>query len=205
MKLQLETTDEIAQCVYEGNLPYNTTLVVPLGFCAAVVKGGEITEVLREGEKKINLAGGLKTVFTRCNEIRRIFLVNVTKPFRVLWGTGGIRYKDKNGEECVAGANGWYTFVADNAAALLRKFGFESPLTESMVKAQMKAFVLSAVKTQVLACLGKSAPAGAKTDEVTEAVQKKLETEFDGYGLFLDKFFIEEITDVGRQGEDDEE
>lgn len=205
MKLQIDRTEDIAKCVYDGQLPYNTAVSVPMGTEAVYIKNGTVAALLREGATVVNGAGALKAAFTKCKDSQKIFSVNRSKPFTVLWGTGGIGYTGKNGETKVAGSNGFYRFTTDNAAALLRRFGYADTITADDVKKQLNGAVTGAAKEEVLRAInGGGYNVGAQTSAIQECVQRKLEKIFADYGLFLDCIAIEEVTDVygGGNGEE---
>ena len=195
MRLSVSATEDVARRIYDGALGYNTVLDVPTGMEAVHVKGGAVCSVVREGVGKINLAGALKGM-TKCRDSQQIYVVNRCKQFEVLWGTGGIPFTAKDGAAGSAGANGSYTFVVDNASALLRKFGYAEVITVTDVKAMLKPIVTSAVKQSVLAAINGGYNIGAHTDGICRELREKLEKEFDGFGLFLDAVRIEEISDV---------
>lgn len=206
MRLEIEKTDDIVKRVYDGELPYNTTVTVPPGTEAVYVKDGVVAAVIGEGVGEINPASALKAVFKRCKTRQQLYGVNRGKQFIVLWGTGGIGYRDKNGELRKAGANGSYRFAVDNAAALLRRFGYPEIISQDDVKAQLKGIVTGAVKEAVVAAIDKDGyNVGGRTGAVQKKAQEKLEKVFADYGLFLDALLIEEVTDTyGEAGNEEE-
>lgn len=204
MKLQIENIEDIAKCVYDGELPYNTSVSVPAGYEVLHLCGGELVSVVREGTSVINSAGFLKSL-TRCKKNSRLFVVSRARQFSVLWGTGGIGFYDKKGNLRLAGANGTYQFAVDNAQALLRKFGYADIITAETVKNHMKGMVTGVVKEQVLAAIDKGGyNVGGKTGEIQQHVQARLEKVFADYGLFLDVILIDEVSDT-YEGQDGKE
>ena len=117
MRLEIERTDDIVKRVYDGELPYNTAISVSPGTEVVYVKDGSVAAVVGEGVSEINSAGALKAVFGKCKVKQQLYSVNRGKQFIVLWGTGGIGYRDKKGELKKAGANGSYRFAVDNSSA----------------------------------------------------------------------------------------
>lgn len=206
MRLEIERTDDIVKCVYDGELPYNTAISVSPGTEVVYVKDGNVAAVVGEGVSEINSAGALKAVFGKCKVKQQLYSVNRGKQFIVLWGTGGIGYRDKKGELKKAGANGSYRFAVDNSSALLRRFGYPEIITESDVKEQLKGIVTGAVKEAVVAAIDKDGyNVGGRTGAVQKKAQEKLEKIFADYGLFLDALLIEEVTDTyGETGNEEE-
>lgn len=197
MKLDIESIEDVAKCVFDGTLGYNVTVTVPAGMEALYLRNGAVINVLREGESVINNANLLKAAFTRCKETSRIFALNRSKQFTALWGTGGIGFYDKKGNLKLAGANGSYQFAVDNAQALLRKFGYPDCITAETVKNQLKGIVTGVVKEQVLAAIDKGGyNVGGRTGSIQAQVQTRLEKVFSEYGLFLDMILIDEVTDT---------
>lgn len=197
MKIQIDNLQDVAKCVYDDRLPYNTVVEVSGGVEAVYLRGGAVEGVLREGKSTVNGAGALKTLLTRSKENSRLFAVNRSKQFTVLWGTGGIGFTDKGGKQKTAGASGSYQFAVDNSQALLRKFGYPDLLTLDDVRAQLKGIVTGTVKEFVLAAINKYGyNVGGRTGVIQKQAQEKLEGIFADYGLFLDLLLIDEVTDV---------
>lgn len=204
MRLKLKASENVAERVYDGFLAYNTTLDVPAGANAVYIKDGAVEAVLGEGSSSVNAANPFKAM-ARCKTAQQIYVVNRTKQFEALWGTGGIPFTDKTGKAATAGANGSYAFAVDNPSALLRKFGFPEVISVTDVKIKLKPFVTSAVKEAVMTAIESGVfNVGARTDEIRAHVQEKLENVFNEYGLFLDVIRIEEVTGFygGGNGEE---
>ena len=204
MRLKLQASENVAERVYDGALGYNAVIDVPVGADAVYIRDGAVEAVLGEGSSTVNAANPFKAL-TRCKERQQIYVVNRTKQFETLWGTGGIPFSDRSGKAATAGANGSYAFAVDNPSALLRKFGFPEVISVTDVKMKLKPEVTGAVKEAVMAAIESGVyNVGAKTDEIRVRVQEKLERVFNEYGLFLDVIRIEEVTGFYGGGDGEE-
>lgn len=194
MKIKLEKTEYIAALAFEDKLSGSVTISVPSGCEALFTENGEITAVLGEGENKVAVSAKGNGLFSK--SAVGIYLMNRTKQYSLLWGTGGIAFMNRLGEKSVAGASGNYEYALDNSAALMRKFGFPSKIENGDIRLAMKTRVSSAVKEAVLSAIESGAyNVGAKLTDLEKSIMNKLEKSFTEYGLFLDRFIVEEITD----------
>lgn len=182
----------VAKKIFSGRLEYNSTVRVPSGTEAVFFMSGQAVEVLRSGEHTVL---GKRGLFLKKspNEVAEIYAVDRIKQFSCLWGVGGVSVRI-DGETRQIGANGEFLFTVDNSLALLRKFGMKEEISAADVRAQLKGIITGVVKEQVIRLLESGAiNIGGRADELKNAVEKRLMSEFLDAGLFLDAFLVEDV------------
>lgn len=195
MKLQTEIVVEPKEglCTWKidaSRLAYDATVIVGPGCQVLYYVNGALSNLLDPGRYCIN-----PKKERRENNSIALVGVNRGKNFSLVWGVGGIPYRDKESRaEAEIGMNGEYVIQILQPAKLYAAFG-KADIAPAEIASKMRAKLAETLKTQLSKQLGSYSYLNIQSaqSEIAETARNAFREELFALGIDLKSFALKEI------------
>ncbi len=188
---------------YQNEIKYGAKLIVRPGQVAVFVNEGQVADVFQEGTytletKNIPILTTLKGwKYGFHSPFKAEVYFASTRNFTDLkWGTKNpIMMRDPEFGPIRLRAFGSYVMRISNPVNVIREVaGPDSHFTVEEISEQMKNVIITRFSDALAECKIPAIDLAAKYDELSKAIQEKMQPEFEEYGFELTKFLVENVS-----------